>query len=292
MRKALEDWSDRLSLWERAFTAIVVLGLAIEYLPQIGNAIEWMLGITLPTIRSHTDLLFQLGGFLVIVGVAGELVVSIRASRVETDLRKETNEVIVKAEERAAEALKSAAEANLARVTLEQRMSPRTVFGPGHEELKRVLASRAGTTVDIVLFDHHVQETVLFVTQLISIFGTASWKLRVWKSRKAVTRISGPPTLIVVALDHESEFSTFAAELAGAFTALQIECAFMLGGFGLQNKAEFEPGDFDLQYEEPKQFMGLRKLSSFRIQVGQLQLVSLPLPNVAVVSRKPAPPPQ
>jgi hypothetical protein len=111
MRKALEDWSDGLSRWERAFTAMVVLGLAIEYLPQIGNAIEWMFGIALATIKVHTDFLSQMGGFLVIVGVAGELFVSIIASRVETDLREETNEVIAKAEERAAEALRAAAEA-------------------------------------------------------------------------------------------------------------------------------------------------------------------------------------
>jgi uncharacterized membrane protein YidH (DUF202 family) len=87
MRQALEDWSDSLSRWERAFTAIVVLGFAVEYLPQIGHAIEWMFAVTLATVNVHADLLSQLGGFLVIVGVAGELVVSIRASRVETDLR-------------------------------------------------------------------------------------------------------------------------------------------------------------------------------------------------------------
>jgi hypothetical protein len=259
---------------------MVVLGLAIEYLPQIGNAIEWMFGITLATIKVHTDLLSQLGGFLVIAGVAGELAVSIRASRVETDLRGETNEVIVNAEARAAEALKAAAEANLARVKLEQRMSPRTLFGPGHEELKNALASRTGTTVDIVLFDHHVQEAVLFVTQLFSVFRSAGWKLRVWKSRKAVVRIAGPPTLIVVAKGHETEFSEFSANLARAFTALQVECAYTLGGFGLEPKAEFEPGDFDLNLEEPRQFMGTRKLSPFRIQVGQMQLVSFPPANV------------
>lgn len=35
IRKALEEWSDRLSAWEHVFTGAVVAGLIIEYLAEI-----------------------------------------------------------------------------------------------------------------------------------------------------------------------------------------------------------------------------------------------------------------
>jgi hypothetical protein len=37
IRRALEDWSDRLPSWNEVFTALVVLGLVIEYLPEIAR---------------------------------------------------------------------------------------------------------------------------------------------------------------------------------------------------------------------------------------------------------------
>jgi hypothetical protein len=260
MRQALEDWSDSLSRWERAFTAIVVLGLAFEYLPQIGHAIEWMFAVTLATVNVHADLLSQLGRFLVIVGVAGELVVSIRASRVETDLREESNAILAHANERAANAERIAAEANLARVKLEQRMRSRSIFGAGYNTLKELLVSRSGTTVDLVLFDHHVLETASFTRQLIATLKSTGWKIRVWKSRKAVYRVPGPSTMVIAALEHEKEYSAFADDLARELTALQVDCSVSLGGFGLKPKAEFELGDFDLDFEEPRQVFGRTRL--------------------------------
>jgi hypothetical protein len=270
----------RRESWGEIFGITVGVGLIIEYWDDIHDCfVHW-----------HAPPMPLIGGLLVTIGVLGEVFFSRLVVSTSEELQaladsdvSQANRKAAEALERAANAERDAAEANLARVKLEQRMSPRTLFGPGHEELKTVLASRADTTVDIVLFDHHVQETVLFAAQLISVFSEASWKTRLWKSRRAVTRIAGPPTLVITALNHASEFSSFTLDLTRVLTSLRIECAHVFGGFGLEQKAEFEPGDFELAHEYPMRFMSLRKLSPFRIQVGQLQLVSLPPANVTRV---------
>ena len=58
IRSALEAWSDRLSHWTEGFTALVVLGLVIEYLPEITH----FLSLAEATeIQVHTEVLRQIG---------------------------------------------------------------------------------------------------------------------------------------------------------------------------------------------------------------------------------------
>jgi hypothetical protein len=98
---------------EEFATAVVVLGLVIEYLPSIARFLPTDMFIV---VHAHAEILGELGGLFVIVGVAGELLLGSMSSRVETDLRQETDRTISEANERAANAEKAAAESNLARV--------------------------------------------------------------------------------------------------------------------------------------------------------------------------------
>jgi hypothetical protein len=87
----LEAWSDRLSNWERVWTAIVVLGLAFEVVATLSRFLphDWY-----EAIRPHLPTLSDFGTAIVFVGVLGELVVSSKSGRVETDLRDENKTIV------------------------------------------------------------------------------------------------------------------------------------------------------------------------------------------------------
>jgi hypothetical protein len=113
-KRRLESHQDVLKWWLDGFTALVVLGLIIEYLPDLVKAF-------------HPPHL--VGGLLITVGVAGELVIGVLSSRTETKVREINDSTIANirrdaalAEERAAEANRIAEEERLARVRIEQRL--------------------------------------------------------------------------------------------------------------------------------------------------------------------------
>jgi len=60
IRKALEDWSDRLSKWDLFWTAIVVGGLFIEYIPLVTKFFPTRAFIY---IRVRTEVFSDFGGF-------------------------------------------------------------------------------------------------------------------------------------------------------------------------------------------------------------------------------------
>ena len=236
-------------------------------------------------VQKHSEQLRQLGGFLVIVGVAGELWIEIRASRVETDLREETNEVIARAEERAAEALKAAAEANLARAKIEQRMRPRILGADDQQALKDLLTAHSKLHIDTIVFDHHIAETLRFADQIFSIFASAVWRVRQWESRQVTYRIPGPSVLIALAEGHVTNESMDVAEkLAAALTALDIDCGISPGAFGC--KGEYTPGAFQIRFQKPTVIMGGASVAPFRIQIGAKQLSALPPSKVVRVVPK------
>jgi hypothetical protein len=116
IRKELENWSDGLSRWERFWTAIVVGGLAVEVFVRLDRFFPHSI---FDLIWPHSSSLGDLGDAMVFIGVFGELVVASRSGRVETALRDENAKEIGETNERAANAERGAAEANLARVKLE-----------------------------------------------------------------------------------------------------------------------------------------------------------------------------
>jgi hypothetical protein len=287
IRKALEAWSDWLSTWEHVFTGAVVAGLIIEYLSEITSFFSKPIATTL---RAHDPQLREWGGLFVILGVAGELMIGVRSSRVETDLREESNSVLAQANERAANAERQAAEANLARVKIEQRMKRRFLSNEDLKALLDIVAPYARRSVDIIVFDHHEPETLNFARQLTRVFTSANWVVREWESRKVAYRIPGSSMLIAMAAEHvTSDALKLAQGISDVLTAIDIDCGISPGSFGC--KGEFEPGDFQMRFQHPTVMMGVRGVAPFRIQIGAKQLSPLPPPRIFIgTPGKSAPP--
>jgi hypothetical protein len=104
--KALEKSLDSLGLWLTVWTALVVVGLIVEFAEDLK---------LLLTERPFKWRLFRtmVGGVLITIGVAGELFVQFRASKVETDLRTDSHEVEALLNEQAADANREAGNAKI-----------------------------------------------------------------------------------------------------------------------------------------------------------------------------------
>ena len=94
-----------------------MLGLVIEYLPDVVKAFNP------PRL---------VGGLLITVGVAGELIIGFLSSRIETKVREINDSIIAdalgraaRAEERIAELNLSAEQEHLARVKIEEKLASR-----------------------------------------------------------------------------------------------------------------------------------------------------------------------
>ncbi len=93
---------DSLSFLLKLTTALVVVGLAIEYFPLIRKMLRhW---------RDKEVILELLGGIIVTLAIAGELAVQFKASRVETRLREANHRYVALLSAEEAEAKKQAAE--------------------------------------------------------------------------------------------------------------------------------------------------------------------------------------
>ena len=95
--KALEKSLDSLGVWLLVWTALVVVGLIVEFAEDLRELIterpfKWRL------------LRTMVGGLLITIGVAGELFVQFRASKVETELRTNSHEIEAQLNKQAAEA--------------------------------------------------------------------------------------------------------------------------------------------------------------------------------------------
>ncbi|HEX4486929.1 MAG TPA: hypothetical protein VH088_11710 [Terriglobales bacterium] len=99
---SLERTLDYWSFWLTVFTLLVVVGLVIEYEHDVRELIKNFKWKLLQTV---------IGGILVTVGVAGELIVQYEASKVETDLRTASHQVEAVLEADAAQARKEAKQA-------------------------------------------------------------------------------------------------------------------------------------------------------------------------------------
>lgn len=115
LEASFDSWSNWLAFW----TVLVVLGLVIEYQPDIAKAwksrtLDWS---TLPTV---------VGGFLITVGVAGELGVQFGSSTVEEQLRSIAHEVEARLGEEVAR-LSLAAKAAEARIAEAQKDAAKAI---------------------------------------------------------------------------------------------------------------------------------------------------------------------
>jgi hypothetical protein len=100
---ALETSLDSLAAWLLFWTALVVVGLIIEYVPEF---------VELRRDVKRKKLFTLVGGVLITVGVAGELAVEFKASRVETTLRSQSRKYEGLLNEKAGDAGQAAGDAN------------------------------------------------------------------------------------------------------------------------------------------------------------------------------------
>jgi hypothetical protein len=102
--KALERYLDSLGVWLTVWTALVVVGLIVEFAEDLKELIAE---------RPFRWRLFRgiVGGLLITVGVAGELFVQFKAAKVETELRADSHEIEARLNKEAADANKQAADA-------------------------------------------------------------------------------------------------------------------------------------------------------------------------------------
>jgi len=102
--KILEKSLDSLGVWLAVWTALVVVGLIVEFAEDVKELI---------TERPFKWRLFRtmVGGFLITVGVGGELFIQFRASKIETDLRTDSHQVEALLNKQAADANKEAGDA-------------------------------------------------------------------------------------------------------------------------------------------------------------------------------------
>ena len=114
----LEASLDSWGTWLSFFTLLVVVGLVLEYWYEVKK---------LATERPFRWKAFQelLGAVLVTVGVAGELLIQFKSSKIETAIRDVNHKIEASLNKQAADATNLAEAEHLARVKLEQEIQPR-----------------------------------------------------------------------------------------------------------------------------------------------------------------------
>lgn len=146
-----EDKLDSLSLWLFWATFAVVVGLIIEYAPSVRKLVSE----TTPHWSERRELLFELvGGVLITVGVAGELVIQFLGAHQETELRKFNDEYVATIQH-GTEALRSE---NLA---LEARIQPRRLSPEQQKSLANLLVKFPGKTVRVTSYALDVEGAML-----------------------------------------------------------------------------------------------------------------------------------
>jgi hypothetical protein len=165
-KRSLEGAVDSLATWLEIFTALVVVGLIVEYGPEI----------FIDIVEKKPPSSGLVGGLLITIGVAGELLIGFRANRKEAELREVNDLIIAEANERAARAEQSAAEATLARVKIEEKLAPRKLTEAARADLVEALAPFEGRKVDVVIYDVYEDEVHRLGVSLDETFKLAGWR--------------------------------------------------------------------------------------------------------------------
>lgn len=150
--------------WLEAAGAVVVFGLLVEYGPQIWQSIKACR--TLP--REVT------GGVLITLGVAVEVFLGILIARYSDCLQTLAQFDVAKAIERSAKAEQAAAEANLARVQLERRLTKRDLSDEQRDAMAEKLSKFAGQNISIRAFPIN-NESMWFATVVCIALKQADW---------------------------------------------------------------------------------------------------------------------
>jgi HAMP domain-containing protein len=247
----------------------VVIGVLIEVWPDI-------LGSFLAHRVPHLE---TIGAIIVAFGVAIEVLMASRIARKSESIQELADREIAEVYDRAKHAEKEAAEANLARAKIEQRMQPRTISAEGSEEIKELLGKHSKKHLDVVVFDQYIPETAFFAAQVFALFRSAEWHVSQYEPIGGQHRIPGPPLIIAAAIGAPSEFRELALSIHELLSALDIECGLRLESFG-GLPGEFTPGTFRLMRNEPLRVFGATNLGPLRIQIGEKTITQNPREHI------------
>lgn len=171
-------WSS-LEHWLWACAGVVFLGVVLEIMPVISEYLTELREFRRGTICSPERpmrlkfALEVLGSVLVTIGVFGELVVGIKMAKVETNMRDDTAQLVSIIDQKAAEARKRAAHAEL---ELARLKAPRSLSKAQQRRLVAELRPFSGTPI-MVVFDNFDPEANNLAIQLMVALLHAGWKV-------------------------------------------------------------------------------------------------------------------
>lgn len=239
----LERKQDRLAAWFKGFTALVVVGLVVEYLPDIIHA-----------VRTRIFPLNISGALLITIGVAGELLIEFISSRTETRLREMNDSIIADALKRVAELNLLAEQERLARVRIEEKFKWRKLDEPQRRELTDAMKLHAGTRIDIFAFDSHITEVMILADSLSAACKTAGCKCKLVMAG-AGYRMSGGSVSVGCAreatVEEQKQFSLITTAIGIVLGRAGIRISYGFGAYSKTDKlvpnavAVFEPWDPD-----------------------------------------------
>jgi hypothetical protein len=256
-REKLDSLLERLQWGLEVAGGIVLIGLLVEYGPELADAVtNWR--------APPRD---AIGGLLIALGVAGEVVLGIFIARSAKRVQTLADSTIAKTLERAAAAEKTAAEANLARVRIEEKFRPRKLDRSTVEQIRTILAPHAGLRIDVFAFDNHVTEVRGLADALNSSFrqaGCAS-KLRLPSDGR---RMPGEAIVFGIANDcseeEQKKLQSLARSLGVVLSGLSIRSSIFAG---------FLRGESSVGKSKPASWMrtpwDAEDVAPFRVQVGE-----------------------
>ena len=238
---------------------LVVGGLLMESWPELRNAIrEWRLPNLIVT-----------GGVIVVLGVLLEVVLGIFITQRANRAQSEANERVARAEQ-------TTAEANLARVRIEEKLNNtlagRTLPKSAHDELAAILSAYLGhKRVDVFMYDSHVFETLLLGERLNAVFLAAGWDSKLWYAQGR--RLIGKGVVFCIAREltgseEHIPLQLLSSALGGVLFKIGIESSLAIGGFSAKELPAYI-GEFRGPFPwEPED------VAMLRVQVGEKQLIS------------------
>jgi hypothetical protein len=245
----------------------VGFGLIVEYWQEIVACIAERRWPQLPLV----------GGFLVTLGVLGEVWFGRLALRTADDISERADSDVAMANERSVQALEriaiaeaAAAEANLARARIEEQLfRPHLITNEARGEISRILGEYSGAKrVDIFVYDSHIAEVFQLADSLSAAFSTTHWSAKMWIGREP--RIMGAEVVLSVRREYQDEqgVQKLASALSGVIFHLGIGTSISIGGFSGPSP------DLVMKPLAGWGFWDAGDVATLRIQVGHRQLSS------------------
>jgi hypothetical protein len=206
------------------FGWLVGVGLVVEYWGELVDCV----------VNEHLPSQPLLGGILVTTGVFLEVLFSRIALIVSDELQQRADSDVAQANERAANAERMAAEANLARARIEEKFKPRRLDKSAVELLIEDLKEHKDLRIDVFVFDNHLTEVMLLGDSLTAALKTGGCNCKMWLLASG-HRLHGKSISLAVARDATAEqqtfFSTLTVIIGSAFARSDIRYSFSWGAF-------------------------------------------------------------